>query len=46
MLKSILAKGFVQIYRGLFIAGFVVLNLIGVVFLGVVGYYLISGIFR
>ena len=46
MLKSILANGFVQIYRVLFIAGFVVLNLIGVAFLGVVGYYLISGIFR
>ncbi|HWJ03664.1 MAG TPA: hypothetical protein VNU93_08265 [Verrucomicrobiae bacterium] len=41
MLKRLFAKAFVQVYRVLFTSIFIVLNVIGIVFLAVVGYYLI-----
>ncbi|MDA8442041.1 MAG: hypothetical protein M0Z55_06655 [Peptococcaceae bacterium] len=41
MLKSILSKGFIQVYRALFVAAFVALNLVGLVFLGAIAFYLI-----
>lgn len=41
MLKNLLANGFVQIYRALFIAGFAAVVLVGVGFLGAVIYNLV-----
>lgn len=41
MLKNKIKRILVQAYRALFVAAFVALNLVGIMFLGVVGYYLI-----
>ncbi|HWI54194.1 MAG TPA: hypothetical protein VNT57_00740 [Desulfobacteria bacterium] len=41
MLRRILLNTFIQAYRVLFVAAFLALNLVGIAFLGVVGYYLV-----
>lgn len=41
MLKKFFGKLFVQVYRTLFVAAFIALNLVGISFLGVIGFYLV-----
>ncbi len=41
MLKKTLGRVFVEGYRILFAGAFIVLNLIGILFLGAIGYFLI-----
>jgi hypothetical protein len=41
MLRKIFGKVFVEGYRVLFAGAFIVLNLIGILFIGAIGYFLI-----